>query len=120
MRLTILFAEDHATVRLVVAEMLESAGFRVVACTDGKTALACLESDAGYDLLIFDNILPGLNGVELTPRVRSLAHRRHTPILFLSASEVRAEAIAAGADVFLRKPEDIMLIVETAKTLIQR
>ena len=120
MSLTILYAEDHATIRLAVKEILEREGWCVETCADGIAALAKLESGASYALLIFDNHLPGVSGLELIHRVRNLVHRRGTPVLIVSASEVRAEALHAGADVFLRKPEDIGLLVETVKSLVER
>lgn len=79
-----------------------------------------LPGGESYALLIFDNILPGLSGLELARRARSLAHRRHTPVVIVSASEVRAEAVAAGADVYLRKPQDVGLLVGTVKGLVGR
>lgn len=120
MSLTILYAEDHAAVRHAVKEMLEREGWRVDACADGTSALARLEGGESYALLVFDNDLPGVDGTELTRRARSLAHRRGTPVVIVSASEVRAEALAAGADVFLRKPQQVGLLVETAKRLVRR
>src|SRR2546421_5804210 len=78
MPLTILYAEDHATVRLAVKETLECEGWRVEALADGTAALAKLESGASYALLIFDNRLPGVSGLELARRARLLAHRRST------------------------------------------
>jgi CheY-like chemotaxis protein len=120
MPLTILYAEDHAAVRLAVKETLEREGWRVEACADGAAALAKLESGESYALLIFDNVLPGLSGLELTRRARSLAHRRHTPVVIASASEVRAEALSAGADVYLRKPQDVGLLIGTVKSLVGR
>lgn len=120
MSLTILYAEDHTVVRLVVKETLELEGWRVEACADGITALARLEGDESYALLVFDNDLPGVDGIELTRRARSLTHRRCTPVVMVSASEVRTEALAAGADVFLRKPQQMGMLVETIKELIRR
>src|SRR5207248_120943 len=106
---TILYAEDHATVRLAVQETLEREGWRVEACANGAAALFRLEGEASYTLLIFDNDLPGVSGLELTRRARSLTHRCGTPVVIFSASEIRAEALSAGADVFLRKPQDVRL-----------
>ncbi|HST50662.1 MAG TPA: response regulator [Pyrinomonadaceae bacterium] len=120
MALTILYAEDHGAIRLAVKETLEQEGWRVEACADGAAALAKLEGAESYAFLIFDNILPGISGLELVRRARSLAHRRTTPVAIVSASEVRAEALAAGADVFLRKPQDVGLLVGTVKSLIGR
>jgi len=120
MPLTILYAEDHAAIRLAVKETLEQEGWRVEACADGATALAKLEGGESYAFLIFDDVLPVVSGLELARRARSLAHRRSTPVAVVSASEVRAEALAAGADVFLRKPQDVGLLVGTVKSLIGR
>ena len=120
MPLTILFAEDHETVRSAVKETLELEGWRVDACADGRAALARLEGGARYDLLLFDHELPGVGGLELVRRVRALAHRGRTPIIVISASDARAEARRAGADAFLRKPQDVELLVGAVKGLVGR
>jgi CheY-like chemotaxis protein len=120
MPLTILYAEDHDAVRLAVQETLEREGWRVETCADGLSALERLEGGENYALLIFDNILPVVSGLELTRRARSLTHRRSTPVVVVSASEIETEARRAGADVFLRKPQDVGLIVGTVRGLVER
>jgi CheY-like chemotaxis protein len=88
---------------------------------DGAEALERLESGARYDVLIFDNKLPGLDGVELIRRTRALAHRQQTPIIMLSGNdEVEAQAKRAGANTFLRKPTDMPLIAEKVAGLLAR
>ena len=67
---------------------------------------------------LIDYDLPNLNGLELVHHARKLAHRSQTPVVVLSASPVEAAARDAGADVFLRKPQDIGSLVETISTLI--
>ncbi|PYS67505.1 MAG: hypothetical protein DMF69_22815, partial [Acidobacteria bacterium] len=62
---SILYVEDHPMVAKVVGEMLHAANYRVEHCTDGKAALAKLTGDDHYDVLVIDNELPGLNGLEL-------------------------------------------------------
>ncbi|HVF57422.1 MAG TPA: response regulator [Pyrinomonadaceae bacterium] len=117
-RAIILYAEDDALLRQTVSETLEMEGWEVEACEDGMAALPKLESAARFDLLLFDNVLPGIGGLELARRARILAHRRLTPLIIISASEVRAEARRAGADTFLKKPDDIGLLVETIRALL--
>jgi CheY-like chemotaxis protein len=119
-RRTILYAEDHATVRLAVRDRLELEGWTVEACADGGSALAAMLGEASYDLLLFDNEMPGLSGLELTERARTLAHRRETPVVIISASEYEQEARRAGADLFLRKPDDITRIAERIARLLER
>jgi CheY-like chemotaxis protein len=118
MPLAILYAEDHATIRLAFKETLEREGFYVEACADGPTALARLESETGYALLLFDDELPGMSGLELARHARSLEHRRSAPVVIVSASEVEAEALASGADLFLKKPQDLSRLTgEVARLL---
>lgn len=114
----ILYAEDFLPVKLIVKETLELEGWRVEDCDDGFTALRRIESREQYDLILLDDDLPGLSGVELAARARSLGHRSHTPIIMLSATERRSDASAAGVDIFLKKPEGMKSLVETIKQLI--
>ena len=103
----ILHAEDDLTVASLLAEMFTLQAWKVEVCIDGTHALERLSSKTHYDVLIFDKDLPGLNGLELVSRVRSIPHHRRTPIIMLSGEECEAEAWRAGVDAFLRKPKDI-------------
>jgi DNA-binding response OmpR family regulator len=118
MPLTILYVEDHNVVAQAVKETLELEGWRVALCSDGAVAVRWLASDAGYDLLMFDNHLPNVNGLELIRYARLLPHRRGTPIIMLSASECARDARLAGADEFLMKPRDAGKLVETINRLL--
>jgi len=104
---TILHVEDSKIVADTVRDALEMEGLNVVTCVNGATALRMLEGKEHYDLLLFDNDLPHVNGVELIRRARRLPHRKRTPIIMLSAGDVEPEAWRAGVDAFLRKPDDI-------------
>src|SRR5215211_1284752 len=100
MSLTILYVEDHKLVADAVRDTLEAEGWRVVACLDGAAALTRIASGARYDLLITDNHLPHVNGLELVRYARRLKHRSELPIVMFSAVDCRAEAEQAGVDVF--------------------
>jgi DNA-binding response OmpR family regulator len=121
MRLTALVIEDHQTVADAVKDTLEAEGWRVRLCADASTGRIEIESSERFDVLILDNQLPGgASGIELTRFARSLSHRRRTPVVILSGSYVEGVAMEAGADAFLRKPQDLRLLVETVRRLIQR
>ncbi|HEV7905921.1 MAG TPA: response regulator [Pyrinomonadaceae bacterium] len=120
MHLTILYVEDNKFVADAVKETLEGEGWRVERCADGYVALLLIKSDRRYDLILLDNELPNVNGLELARRARELPHRTGTPIIMLSVSEGVRDALLAGADVFLRKPQDIGKVVETIKRLLDR
>jgi two-component system chemotaxis response regulator CheY len=114
----ILHVEDYKMVAEAVKDTLEMEGWRVVTCSDGARAVRRMASQARYSLMIFDNHLPNVNGVELVRFARQLPHRQHTPIIMLSASDAEREVLNAGADAFLRKPEDIGVVVETVTRLL--
>jgi CheY-like chemotaxis protein len=114
----ILYAEDHRVVAHVVKETLEHEGWRVVLCYDGAIAVSRLASQAKYDLLLFDNHLPNVNGLELVRYARQFPHRKGIPIIMLSADYCEREARLAGANEFLMKPRDIGRIVETVARLL--
>lgn len=101
-------------------DTLEFEGWKVELCVNGASALNRLAGGTHYDLLLFDNELPGVTGVELTEYARRLPHLRDTPIIMFSASDYKAAALHAGVSTFLRKPEDISVLVETINRLLHR
>lgn len=115
----ILHVEDHRVVADAVKETLEAQGWRVESCADGTAALRKITGSVRYDLLILDNELPGVSGLNLARRARQLPHRRRTPVVVLSAADCEREAWGAGADAFLRKPEDVGAVVDTVKRLLR-
>ena len=120
MSLTILYVEDHKLVADAVRDTLEAQGWRVVACVDGAAALTRIASGASYDLLITDNHLPHVNGLELVRYVRRLKPRAALPVVMFSAVDCRAEAEQAGVDVFLRKPQDTPRLVPVINQLLNQ
>lgn len=114
----ILIIEDNRLVLRAVKETLELEGWRVCCCEDGRQALSLIESDVRYDLIITDNDLPGVSGLDIIRHARLLDRHRNTPIIMLSASPYEAEARRAGADAFLKKPEGINVLVGTAAQLL--
>jgi CheY-like chemotaxis protein len=105
--INILCVEDYRAVADAVKETLEELGWMVELCDDGTEAMRKIESKTRYHLLILDNQLPGKDGLELARRARQLPHRRRTPIIMLSASDVEQDALRAGVNAFLRKPQDM-------------
>ena len=118
--LTILYVEDHKLLLSHVREMLARQGWLVETCQDGTSAFERIAGADAYDVLLFDSSLPDMSGLELVRRARSLTHRRRTPIILLSASDSQRAALRAGADVSLRKPDDVNTIIQTIKELVGR
>ena len=115
---TILHAEDNRIVAETVKDTSEMEGWRVITCADGAAAFKRIEGHASYEVLLLDNELPEVNGLELVRRARLLPHRRRTPIIMLSAGDYEREARRAGANEYLRKPDDVVAIAETVARLL--
>lgn len=116
---TILFVEDHKLVADAIGDRLRLEGWRVESFADGLSGLKEVEGDGHFDLLLLDEDLPGLSGLEIVSRARDLPHRKLTPIIVISATNCQAAARSAGADVFLRKPQDIFSLVSTVSRLLE-
>jgi len=118
-QVSILHAEDSEPIANLISEMLSGEACRVELCIDGDSALRKLTSDERYDLLLVDNELPGLSGLDLVKRVRKMTHRRRTPIIMLSGNDCETDAWRAGVDAFLKKPEQVNEIPSTISRLLK-
>jgi DNA-binding response OmpR family regulator len=112
-RSTILVVDDSATFRDVLREALEQAGYDVVLAGNGEDGLR-IAAEVRPAAIIVDGMLPGIDGMTVIRRVRLDAALRGVPCLLLTASEDRSaelHALDAGADAFVRKDEEIALIL---------
>jgi DNA-binding response OmpR family regulator len=116
----ILVADDDDDVRELVVFRLERAGYRVLTASDGEQAVA-LALERRPDLCLLDVMMPGLDGYEVTRRLR--AGGLGEPVLLLTASVQEAavaEGLEAGADDYLKKPfapQDLLFRVQSALDL---
>jgi CheY-like chemotaxis protein len=110
--------DDQQIAKLVDA-VLGAEEWRVELCSEGYGALEKLTGNDQYDLLVVDNDLPGLSGLELVQRAGKITHRRRTPIVLLSGSDCETDAWAAGVDAFLWKPEQISKLPATINRLLK-
>ena len=116
----VLHVEDDATIAGLVNEIADNEGWELQHFGDGISALEELASDTYYDLLLIDFELPGLDGLDVVRQVRGMVHREGMQIVMMSGALDRDTAIKAGADAFLRKPQDIGLLVETINRLLEK
>ncbi|GAA4865596.1 ATP-binding protein [Luteimonas vadosa] len=104
----VLIADDHAANRMVLQGLLQKAGHKVVAVSDGEAVLDAVEL-SDYDLVIVDLHMPGISGLEMLRQLRVMeaGGRRKTPVVMFSA-DVTPDAIRkceeAGAHSFMPKP----------------
>jgi two-component system chemotaxis response regulator CheY len=109
--------DDSPSLRQMVALTLESAGYEVVQACDGSDALARL-GGREYHLFLTDLNMPGMDGIELTRKLRSMPEYKFVPILLLtteSQQEKKMQGKAAGATGWIVKPfrpEDLLATVK--------
>ncbi|MGH1347128.1 MAG: hybrid sensor histidine kinase/response regulator [Nannocystales bacterium] len=110
----VLVVDDDATVREVVARVLEHVGARVETAADGREAEERLRSEA-FDLVVLDLEMPGRTGVDV---LASMSSVDAPPVLVLSGSlDAEAAALDAGADAFVVKPVRTGELLEVAVRL---
>lgn len=119
-QINVLHVEDNEPVKKLVEEILTAEDMHVDSCTTGTTAFELLKRRTKYDVVILDNDLPGLTGLELLSRVRNLAHRQRTPIIMLSGDEVEKEAWRAGVDDFVRKPDAVSELIPRIRRVLKK
>ncbi len=116
----ILIIEDDADIAGLLQLHLRDEGYAVIHAADGETGMRQLETGL-WDALVLDLMLPGIDGLEICKRARTMA--RYTPIIITSArsSEVhRILGLELGADDYLAKPFSILELVARIKALLRR
>lgn len=118
--------DDSKTIRDLISMNLELEGYDVVTAADGQECLDLLASTVAAgsplpQLLMLDVVMPGIDGVQVTAKVKATPATASLPILIVSASAQRRDfelARGAGADGYLTKPfAPEELLVEVARLL---
>jgi len=113
--------EDEPAQAELLRSWLTEAGYHCYVFTTGEAMLRALGSDS-FDLMIFDWELPGMNGIEVTHRVRERCGR-NPPILFVTSRHQEkdvVEGLAAGADDYMTKPARRLELFARLQALTRR
>ena len=117
----LLVVEDEQHLAEGLRFNLEADGYEVDMVGSGEAALQRLGPDHGFDAVILDIMLPGIDGFSVAARVRS--QNDHVPILMLTARG-RAEDVLkgfdSGADDYLPKPFDLQILLARVRGLLRR
>jgi two-component system OmpR family response regulator len=116
----VLIVEDDMPIADLLRLHLQDEGYQVTHCADGNQGLAQLRN-GGWDALILDLMLPGVDGLEICRQARAMT--TYTPIIITSArsSEVhRILGLELGADDYLAKPFSVLELVARVKALLRR
>lgn len=118
---SVLVIDDSPTFREALKAALEAAAYRVIVCDNGEEGLR-LASDQRPTAIVVDGQLPGIDGATVIRRIRLDAALRGLPCVLLTASEDRGaemHALDAGADAFVRKDDDVALIIARLKAVLR-
>lgn len=106
-RRRVLVVDDEPYIGRIVQLKLEHADYAVELAHDGRSAVERLLTDAPLDLVLLDIMMPDGSGLDVLARIRSMPHRRDTPVIMLTARGQDADrqaAVRLGATDFLTKP----------------
>ncbi len=119
----VLVVEDDETVGEVVVSYLRNAGYDVSRARDGVSALR-MAGESTPDLVVLDLMLPGMNGLEVCRRLRSIGpHAGDTPVIMLTAlgaENDRLLGLEMGADDYLTKPFSPRELVLRVRSVLRR
>jgi len=117
---TILLVEDTDAVVMMLKDYLESAGYHMIIARDGLEGITQAKR-LSPDLILMDVMMPGMDGLEATRKIRSEPDLAHIPIIGLTAlamSSDRERCLAAGMDGYMSKPVMLNELVSTIENYL--
>lgn len=118
----ILIVDDDIDTLQLVGTMLEKQGFTIVATNNGKNALEIAPKESP-DLILLDIMMPGIDGYEVTRRLREMTSTAYIPIILFSAKaqvDDKVEGFEAGADDYLTKPTHPAELIARVRAILSR
>ena len=114
---SVLVVEDDETVRSLIAEVLDDAGYAVLEANCGRQAL-WLAQEYVPSVVVVDHILPDMSGLDLLERLRTRPSSRYIPVMLVSGLAHQLVGRDHGADGVLAKPFDITALLEKVDGIV--
>lgn len=117
----ILFAEDNNDLRELLSETLREY-YNVEEVVNGREALELL-ANKNIDLVLTDIMMPGINGIELSKKIKENIDSSHIPVVILTAKtgdENQIEGLYSGADIYLKKPVNKQILLLSLSNLFKQ
>jgi DNA-binding response OmpR family regulator len=118
----VLIVEDDADINATLQEAMRLAGYDAVGVLSGEDAFIEVERRCP-DLVLLDQMLPDIDGVEICRRLRVAPRTKRVPIIFLTArteEQARVRGLSAGADDYVVKPFSMQELVLRVRGLLRR
>ncbi len=118
--LKILVAEDEFYIRDLICKNLQNSGYTTVCAKDGREAMTIFENNH-IDLCITDIMMPHLDGITLSKKIRQI--NKDIPIIILTALDTfsdKEKGFTSGADDYMVKPVDMQEMILRVKALLRR
>lgn len=117
----VLIVDDNFSVRELMTDILETAGFRVLSAGNGREALALLRGGEPVGLILLDLEMPVMNGWEFRAEQRRHPRLRRIPVVVVSGDDDSwARAAGMHVDGCLRKPVPLRLLLNTVRSYLPR
>lgn len=116
----ILVVDDSPDNVFLIQTILEEEGYAIATAEDGASALAQIE-ELAPDLVLLDVMMPGMDGFEVTKRIRQNQKLSFIPILLITAHDKPsvAQGLDMGADDFIRKPVEVDELLARVRSLLR-
>jgi diguanylate cyclase (GGDEF)-like protein len=118
----LLVVDDDANNRIALARRLTQQGYEVETASDGPHALAGIP-DGRYDLVLLDQMMPGMNGIEVLRRLRQTYSQSELPVIMVTGvdeSQTVVEALRLGANDYVVKPVDALVVAARIQSQLTR
>ena len=118
----ILVVDDEEDILELVKYNLVKEGYHVTGALTGEDALKKVRSEA-FDLIILDLMLPGIDGLEVTKKIKNNQKTENIPIVMLSAKGEEADIVTGlelGADDYITKPFSPRVLIARVRTALRR
>ena len=118
----ILLVDDHQMARSALRIFLENQGYACVESNNGPEALALLDKGQSVDLIITDNLMPVMTGLEFLGQLANRLPSNSLPVILYSGiliDDVKQQALEAGAFAVLSKPYNFRDLVATVTQALE-
>ena len=118
----ILVVDDEEDILELVRFNLDKEGFKVICSASGEDALVKARRES-FDIIILDLMLPGIDGLEVTRKLKGDTDTRGVPIVMLTAKGEESDVVAGlelGADDYITKPFSPRILVARVRAVLRR